>query len=552
MGLNCANCGNAVGPGVRDCPFCGNAIYNNNYVYASMTLSWEDARRGGLHELTMPNLLHPLRVRVKPRTRSGDKIRVAGAMFSMADESVMLAPVEVVVHVERRPLWQPLLAILVCVLMTAAAGVGIWTARRSGGRTTQQSMSTTISTTAPNPTSPTDLTTAPTQPVQQTTAPTQPDVTETTTPTQPDVTETTAPTQPDTTETTAPTQPEEESIIMNYELRPLLHMLTEEHLEIFEAMYQSVLDFEESFVFEEPLTEDEAYDLVLLLNAECPELMHLDVYGDWYYYTDTTTGLVTSVVYDYCMTEAEYREKYEACEDVIESLVAQSRGMTDWEKEQLVFDYITENCRYDKYVNYCGTAYGTLVQELAKCDGISLGTKWVLEEMGITCIMVVGDPKDGDEGHAWNYVLLDGEYYGLDVTADVSKPGEESPVMHHAYNVTSALLEKAFILRPIYVDYLYSPQVTTMEKSYHALNGSYFTAGQDWRPYAQAAFLAACADGSGFGLQFETEADFQAFRQEVDSVLISCWRTGGMSGNVSWITWSSDGFLSIYVDITIT
>lgn len=546
--MNCANCGNAVGPGVRDCPFCGNAIYNNNFVYASITLSWEDARKGGVHELTMQNMVNPLRVRVKPRTRGGDKIRVAGAMFSMADESVMLAPVEVTVHVERRPLWQPLLAVLVCVLMTAAAGMGIWTVKRSGGGTPQQNIATTISTTAPTQPSTIETTLPPTN------GDTQPEETETTAPiTEPEETETTAPiTEPEETETTAPPQPARESVVMHYEMRPLLQQLTEDQLVNLEAIYQAMMNFEDTVMLPREIQLDEIDDLVKILHYECPELMQLDIMDAGTYYYNTDTGIVSEYDFNLAMSENEYEEMYEACTEVIDRLVAQTRGMTDWEKERFVFDYITSNCRYDMHVTNAGNAYGTLIQKIAKCDGISFATKWILEEMGITCIVVSGDPTEGDVGHAWNYVLLDGEYYGLDVTADVRKSGDECPVLYCAFNVSTEVVEQSYILRPYYVNFVRSPEVTTMEKSFHAQNGGYFAAGEDWKPYLQTEFLEACQNDSSFILQFETEQDYRNFQNEVGSLLRTFWRSSGISGSFSWNGWYIDEFRVYYVNVSIS
>lgn len=515
--MECSRCGATLGPGVRECPDCGNQVYGNDFVYASITVTWEQARKGGLHTVEMRDLVNPLKVRIRPGTRTGDKYRVPGAMFVTADESMLLAPVEVTVHVEPRPLWQSVMAVLLCLLLVAGAGVGIHAAWEGMNDRPAVQVSTT-----------------PTQP-RQTTAPTQPS-------TAAAETETTEP------ETTVPQQPE--SIIMNYALRPLLRQLSEDQLTNLEAIYQALMNFEASVTLPCEITVEEINYLIQVLHFECPELMQFDLSQSGMFYYDTTTNIVNKYELAYVLSQAEYTEMYDACVEVIDRLVAETQGMTDWEKERYVFDYITANCSYDLYMDLAGTAYGTLVQKIAKCDGISLATKWILEEMGITCVVAGGAPKEGDIGHVWNYVLLDGAYYGLDVTADVFGEDNEGPILFCAYNVSTELLEEDFILDPVFTEYVQTPVVTTMEKSYHVQNGGYITSGSGWERYAQAKFETACQSGGEFRFQFESEADYESCKAELNQFLNDVWNNGGFPGQVSWSYWYHDGFRVVCVRVT--
>ncbi len=40
----------------------------------------------------------------------------------------------------------------------------------------------------------------------------------------------------------------------------------------------------------------------------------------------------------------------------------------------------------------------------------------MMERLGIPCIYVDGDARGSAEGHAWNMISLDGEYYYVDAT----------------------------------------------------------------------------------------------------------------------------------------
>ena len=534
--MNCPRCGTALMPGDRACPTCGDRVFGNDIIHAVTTVTWQKAWKGGMHTVDMWHLQNPLYIRLKPRTRSGDKVRVAGGRLMQADGSILIAPVEVTVHVEPTPLWVKIVTVVLCLALLAGVGYGIWTA-------VEYLETPEITITLPTEPRPT---TRPTEPAEWE----NPDPTEKETienePTEYD------PTEYDPTEYDPTERPSWDagSSIMNYELRPMLQQLSEDHLTNLEAIYWALMDFEASVELPRDITVEEMDYLLQILHYECPELMQYDYFSGGMYYYDTTTNLVSSYDLPYTMTQAEYQDMYDACEAVINGLVDQTQGMTDWEKEQLVFDYITTNCAYDMDIEHAGSAYGTLVQEIAKCDGISFATKWLLEEMGISCIVVNGDPVEGEIGHAWNYVLLDGAYYGLDVTADVRRPGDECPVLFCAYNVSTDVVDQTYILCPVYSEYVQTPTVTTMDQSYHVRNGSYMTAGSDWRGYVQMEFLAACQNGGEFRFQFESTADYEACRDALDQLCNDTWNTSGLSGTVSWIYWYIDEFNTVYIGVT--
>lgn len=95
--------------------------------------------------------------------------------------------------------------------------------------------------------------------------------------------------------------------------------------------------------------------------------------------------------------------------------------MSDLEKAVVLHEYLTVNCEYD-YENYLNgtipsesySAYGTLAKHTAVCQGYALAYKYLLNQVGIDCYMVTSDSMN----HAWNLIVLDGQYYQVDVTWD--------------------------------------------------------------------------------------------------------------------------------------
>lgn len=65
--------------------------------------------------------------------------------------------------------------------------------------------------------------------------------------------------------------------------------------------------------------------------------------------------------------------------------------------------------------------YGALVNRKTVCEGYSKAFKYILDSLNIECILVSGTATNSSgetESHMWNYVKLDENWYGVDVTWD--------------------------------------------------------------------------------------------------------------------------------------
>ena len=115
-------------------------------------------------------------------------------------------------------------------------------------------------------------------------------------------------------------------------------------------------------------------------------------------------------------------ESFRLASGILEEIV--TGDMTDREKAEAAYAYITENVAYD-FRYYSGkndmpfastVALGALRDHLAVCGGYSHALETLLDLCGIENYTVSGVSKG--EYHAWNYVVLDGEGYYCDPTAD--------------------------------------------------------------------------------------------------------------------------------------
>jgi hypothetical protein len=113
--------------------------------------------------------------------------------------------------------------------------------------------------------------------------------------------------------------------------------------------------------------------------------------------------------------------------------------MNVFQKERAIHDYIVSHIAYDtNLANY--SAYAALTKGKTVCQGFALLTYRMLDEAGITNRIVEGHA--GGISHAWNLVLIEGNWYQLDTTFDDPVPFEKGRIIDTYFNLTDAELAK--------------------------------------------------------------------------------------------------------------
>ena len=106
------------------------------------------------------------------------------------------------------------------------------------------------------------------------------------------------------------------------------------------------------------------------------------------------------------------------------------------------------------------------------CDGYSKAFKLLMDKLGIRCGIVSGETIRSSGGHSWNYVLIDGDYYWIDVTWDDpvgQDPNEvKRELLHTYFCITDEQLLRNHILDS---NLLFVPQCTSLTYNYMRKNG---------------------------------------------------------------------------------
>ena len=158
-----------------------------------------------------------------------------------------------------------------------------------------------------------------------------------------------------------------------------------------------------------------------------PKKMYLNIE------TTTRGGTTTYNVFINSGNEANYlAEEFNSKEEIdqaiaqieqVKNQIVQNRTGNTYEDIKMVHDYLVHNISYDSSLSKQNiyNIYGALVNRECVCEGYARAFKYLLDELDIPCVMVIGTGTNSQgetENHAWNYVQLNGNWYAVDSTWD--------------------------------------------------------------------------------------------------------------------------------------
>lgn len=130
----------------------------------------------------------------------------------------------------------------------------------------------------------------------------------------------------------------------------------------------------------------------------------------------------TNYLYDEFKNEEEVNLAISRVENAKNNIINSIQNCTsDYEKLLKIHDTLVQLLDYDDNATSAHNIYGALVDNKVVCEGYAKSFKYILDSTNIDCILVSGNATNSSnktESHMWNYVRVNGNWYGVDVTWD--------------------------------------------------------------------------------------------------------------------------------------
>lgn len=129
---------------------------------------------------------------------------------------------------------------------------------------------------------------------------------------------------------------------------------------------------------------------------------------------------------NYLIDEFNTKAKIDQAMSQIEEIknqILQNKTGDVYKDIKMVHDYLVDNIEYDSTISKQNiyNVYGALVNKECVCEGYARAFKYLMDELGISCVMVIGTGTNSNgqtENHAWNYVEVNNNWYAIDSTWD--------------------------------------------------------------------------------------------------------------------------------------
>lgn len=165
-----------------------------------------------------------------------------------------------------------------------------------------------------------------------------------------------------------------------------------------------------------------------------PDVFYID-FGKLYLNIETTTKgknktykvfINSGNEFNYLTKEFSSKQRIDEALNQIEKIkyyFIQNKKTNTYENIKLVHDYIVESIEYDQTTSQSNIydIYGALINKKSVCEGYAKAFKYLMDNLDIPCTVVTGKATNSEgntENHAWNYVQINGIWYGVDCTWD--------------------------------------------------------------------------------------------------------------------------------------
>lgn len=135
--------------------------------------------------------------------------------------------------------------------------------------------------------------------------------------------------------------------------------------------------------------------------------------------------------------KSQYYVKY-----MLDQIIDQTQADSIYQKVRKVHEWLIRYIDYDENSKNSSNIFGALLDKKANYEGYSKTFKYILEQIGVSCVVVPGtiaNSQTKNQKHMWNYLQLNSLWYAVDVTLD-------DPILEDGgVEVTEEMMTKYFL-----------------------------------------------------------------------------------------------------------
>ena len=248
-------------------------------------------------------------------------------------------------------------------------------------------------------------------------------------------------------------------------------------------------------------------------------------YNFRFYVMDKTAG-VTYLRVNFNISVSD--SKYPSVDSIVRSAVAECNSKTDgseYEKALWLHDWLLDQLEYDKTLKW-SSAESALTRGLGTCQSYESAYAKLLTAAGIEN----SETRDTYDGHTWNAMKLDGQWYQTDCTWDDSSDNWYSFDQRHLYfGLTDELMA---IAHPghskIYTTDTYATRSTSLADNYFVRTG-------DAEKWAKAYADRIQKNLDAGKTEFEITADNASYPPSISGI-----QNGITAYAINQMTWTTD------------
>ncbi len=306
----------------------------------------------------------------------------------------------------------------------------------------------------------------------------------------------------------------------------------------YEKLLKGVMAMEESINLEEyKIPLDAIGDLWHSLLNDHPEIHWVNPYkGCRYTYNTEAPYDIVTLSPPYCISREEREERQREIDDELPKFLEGIMDDTgDFETALQVYKNMAKEIDYDSLEldrqkrrreafsqskkedmepDDLRNIYGALVEKRTVCAGYARAYQYILQQLGMESIYVVGECVGG-ETHAWNIINMEGNYYHVDVTwgdgsnTDPSRGGKYCSYGYFGLNDKDIRLSRTINDSPP------APACTENFCNYFVRMGLYFKAYDHIAVKQKLAEMLSEAERTRVDLRFESAAILEAAENQL-------------------------------------